>query len=430
MNWLRRNWPDLLIIAVILLLISGFVFVLMGGTQRLFGNSNDAGSAGGRSDTPATSTIPQSPDQQASTPSTIVVRPTVSASEQAAAALAAAEAAAAKSKGKPSVAATVSPGIQILPSGSNSATPTAPSTASVGTQSSAVVTTTSTNSTSSTANTPIDTLPGALPSSAALPSVTGMPAIIAKPLNKPQVVLQPVPTPKPTLEVDATPKLPSVAGGINTKMSEPSLELAGQKPTVATGNPPTKSDYRISAGLYSSEAEAQKVVDTIAATGHPAFIVTSKNGTKIVLVGPFANRSEADYALVDISKVHSNLFVYVPAGAGAEAISKITPAPTKTTTNNANNASNASNNNPVVRAETKPQAAAVATGGRGYLQVGAFRVSSSADAIIQTLQSKGYRPSTYTGADGLIRVRVGPFSDVNTAQAQLSQAGVPSFVVR
>jgi len=207
---------------------------------------------------------------------------------------------------------------------------------------------------------------------------------------------------------------------------------------------PTKSDYRISAGLYSSSAAAEEVAGKIRGLGYPVHVVPSKDDTEVVLVGPFGNRSDANAASGDISRVHQNLFVYAPSSDNAS--NSASSSDNSNTSSSTPAASDSNSSTPATTPKVDSGSSAPSSGntasgntasdtpasGTLYLQVGAFGTQGSADTLMEKLRSSGYSPRTRIGSSGLVRVVVGPFAaaEIDAAKSKLSSEGVDSFAVR
>jgi len=403
MTWIRRNWPDLLIVLFILALIAGFVVVLMGGAGSLFGNRNSSPSS--VVETPAPSSTPSakptpSPapaqDPVAAAPGTEPVTKPVTE----------------PSSSQPD---TAKPFPTPEP---NSSTP-APATA--------------------TGSTPADSVkPDAIP---VIPAQTTKPssstAGSSTPETKPAVATPTVETVlvRPAPQVETKPAQPVAKPTVETAPVRPAprVETTPAQPTVraprvqASGSGiPTKSDYRISAGLYSSSAAAEEVASKIRGLGYPVHVVPSKDDTEVVLVGPFGNRRDANAASGDISRVHQNLFVYAPSSDGTSG--SASSSDNSNTSSNTPTASDSNSSTP----SSGNTASDTPASGTLYLQVGAFGSQSSADTLMEKLRSSGYSPRTRIGSSGLVRVVVGPFAaaEIDGAKSKLSSEGVDSFTVR
>ncbi|WP_034334814.1 SPOR domain-containing protein [Deinococcus misasensis] len=201
-----------------------------------------------------------------------------------------------------------------------------------------------------------------------------------------------------------------------TQPSEPQ-KPAQQTPEVTkpavqaiSGRAPTKQDYRISAGLFDTEAQAGVVAEKIKALGYPTYVFPSKDETFVVLVGPFVNRADADTAVSQIQPAHQNLFVYAPQNAPAST-STATPATTPSPTTSANTTTN----------------------GPVYLQVGAYKRADSAMPAVEQLRGLGLNPSLRSDTGGMVRVVVGPIgaAELQAVQSKLNAAGyTDAFQVR
>ncbi len=407
MTWIRRNWPDLLIVLFILALIAGFVVVLMGGAGSLFGRNTSS------------SSVLQAPS---STPTNDPATPPAPVQNPVAAAPGTEPAPAAVQPDTAKPFPTPEP---------DSSTPVAKPTSSSDT---------------------LKPKPDTVPVVPAQPTQTVKPdssvPVVEAPIVKAPIVKAPAATPtvetvpvRPAPRVDPVPIQPVAKPIVETAPVQPAPRVqTAPRPEVRTprvqasgSGIPTKSDYRISAGLYSSSAAAEEVASKIRGLGYPVHVVPSKDDTEVVLVGPFGNRRDANAASGDISRVHQNLFVYAPS-------SESTAAPTSSSDNSntppASSSPAPANDTapPSNAAATSPTESASSTPASGtlYLQVGAFGSQSSADTLMSSLRSNGYSPRTRIGSSGLVRVVVGPFSagEIDAAKSKLSSEGVDSFTVR
>ncbi|MBC7647189.1 MAG: SPOR domain-containing protein [Pseudopedobacter sp.] len=415
MSWIRRNWPDLLIVLFILALIAGFVVVLMGGAGSLFGNRTNTPSS--TSSSTASSVV----ETRSNPPSPAApVQETV-----------------------PAAPGTEPPTPEPFPtpepdsSGATSTTP-APETGATTSGTTGGSDKPNSSSTSSspneTATVKPDTVkPNTVPAIPIIPaqpapSVSSTPESTVPTTPKPSVEVAPVrPAPRPALVEPPTVQTEPVRPVV------PRVEPAPrpQQPRVNTPRVqasrvgvPTKSDFRISAGLYSSAASAQAVADKISSLGYPVYVLPSKDDTQVVLVGPFRSRGDANSASGDISRVHQNLFVYAPSSESASSTSSNSETAPQTSSNEVNT--------PAPSSTLRTQGSSTPSSGTSYLQVGAYSTQSGADKLLETLRSSGYSPSTRLSSSGLIRVLVGPFSsgELDAAKGKLSSEGVDSFTVR
>ncbi len=411
MTWLRRNWPDLLIVLFILILIAGFVVVLMGGgSGRLLGGQNGV--------VANNVTDPNGTETPASTPQTVPAAPSTT----------------------PKVETVQTPTPTI---------PTPSSNSSNSNNSSGTDTTTGTSTGTSTITKPVETPPSSVP---IIPAAPVQPA--QKPTPKPvESVPQTSTDTSGTTGITATtPITTPVTTPITTPTTEQPTPPAQPRVSVSRSGIPTKADYRISAGLYSSDAEAQRVAAKIEARGYPAYVLPSKDDTKVVLIGPFNNSADANTALVDISRVHRNLFIYAPSrqpssdttstatdvakpSTSTTPLVDQTPAPDQTTPSGssvtAEPATPAVSNTPAGSDSPKVKTA-LGNSGPVTLQVGAYRKQASVDALVDKLRSAGFPASVRTNEDGLMRVVVGPYSEANLegAKSRLAVQGFDSFALR
>ncbi|MBB6097717.1 cell division septation protein DedD [Deinobacterium chartae] len=355
MTWLKRNWPDLLIVLLILLLVAGFALVLLGGPQKIFGQRPAA----------VPDIAVQAPEPSTAEPEPVPVEPEpIPAAPQT------------EPEPEPQTPEETEPTVPLEPS--------APA---------------------DVADEPAE--------------IPVIPAAPAQPEPERPEPERPVAEPKPA---PATPPAQAAPTPAPAPATRPQAQAPARRPVpVSRGTAPTKADFRISAGLYGSEAAAAGVAERIRAAGYPSYVFPSKDQSFVVLVGPFADRASADAARNDISRVHDNLFVYAPEAAPAPQAATAAPAPSATPA-------------AAPAAAETPAAASAETGSAGpvYLQVGAYQRQESATPILERLRELGYQPALRTSSGGLTRVIVGPFGEdaANETRARLSAQGIESFPLR
>jgi cell division septation protein DedD len=425
MSWIRRNWPDLLIVLFILALIAGFVVVLMGGAGSLFGNRNTPSSSATTStsssvvETPSNSPTPSAPVQETvpAAPGTEQPFPTPESD----------------------ASETTSTNSAPVASGTNKPTSPDPSSASGGTAAAAPqaipIIPAQPNSSTPNSSTPNSSTPNSREPNSSTPEPTPAPPVEVAPVRP---APRPAPVEPPTIRAapvrPVTPRVVEPAPRVAQPAPRPQPRVNTPRVQASGSGIPTKSDFRISAGLYSNAASAQAVADKISGLGYPVYVLPSKDDTQVVLVGPFGNRGDANTASGDISRVHQNLFVYAPSSESAsnQSSDRQSSSSDNSDSNTAN--SNTSNSNGSTTPVARPQAdsGSSTTAGSSYLQVGAYSTQSGADKLVETLRSSGYSPSTRVSSSGLIRVLVGPFSsgELDVAKGKLSSEGVDSFTVR
>jgi cell division septation protein DedD len=232
----------------------------------------------------------------------------------------------------------------------------------------------------------------------------------------------------------------------------PAAATATTAPAPATAIPAAQSGggYVVNAGIYSNNANAQSLMNSLKAAKLPAYIETvtlnGKTGTR-VRIGPFAQRGDAEAARLRAQQVRSDMNASVTALDAATEAPAPKPAlvapPAKPAIAPATSRPGAA---PAVApvsvppASTKPAAPAAispAAAGRGYaVQVSAFRAEADALALRNRLRAAGFTAfSERVQADSgtLYRVRVGPTADRDAADkllASLSQKlGLNGMVV-
>ncbi|GEM49799.1 SPOR domain-containing protein [Deinococcus cellulosilyticus] len=357
MTWFRKHWPDVIILFFIVLILAGAVLILFGGTRKLFNLSATQAPVQSQQETPQVEEIPLNPAP--------VVAQEAQTQEET------------QPENQTQTGTLAPEETQPAPSASASGSETAPEISNA----------------QETQSVPV------IPAESSTPSVetTETPSTVQSTTEQSGATSQPTPTPS-----NVQPEQPA-----------PTPQPAAR---AITGRTPTKQDFRISAGLYQTEAQAGTIAEKIKALGYPTYVFPSKDDNYVVLIGPFVNRNDADTAVSQIQTVHQNLFVYAPqnptvnaSGEGA-ATAGTSSSPTSSGTT-----------------------ASSAPTGPMYLQVGAYKRADSAVPAIDQLRSLGFSPSLRTDANGMVRVVVGPFAagDVPSAQAKLKEAGyTDAFQIR
>lgn len=205
--------------------------------------------------------------------------------------------------------------------------------------------------------------------------------------------------------------------------------------TSASAGTDADGSYRVSVGAFSSAENAQRQAEKFRSAGYPVFI-GAQGTLSIVLVGPYQELVEAERVAERIRAGGFDIepVIYrfragdeaTPAtsattrasSAGSHAAAAL-PASTGTSATSAQQASQAS-------AAVQPTAAA-ASGGR-YLQVGAYATSQGAQPQRQRLETLGYRV-TERSEGNLIKLLVGPFAgeELASARGRLSREGIENF---
>jgi cell division septation protein DedD len=352
MDWLRRNWVDVLMAGLILAVVGGFLTLLLrGGVIKPNAETNPALNTNPTTSTVTTVPAPTTPTPAPTTPTPAPTTPTPPSSTQPA------------TGNKPTPTpetikprTTVSLGVPDIPEGPISA---------------------ATTSNSST-------------TTAIKPSITK--ANAATNLN---------PT-SPTTKPQAS-KVPT------TTTSKPNT--TSPKTTGTYTRADFLRNYRVAAGSYINLERAKKAVTQLRARGLPAQTFPSAT-THVVVVGPYARETSARTAFAKVRQLFPDAILYRPDGT-KESYARVNPAP-KTPT-------------PQGGSTGAPATFSLDT---AYLQVGAFKDSKGATALLNKLKNAGFKPLTKS-ISGLLRVLVGPLqtNQIQTIRSELKNQGFEAFQI-
>jgi cell division protein FtsN len=349
MDWLKRNWVDVLMGGLIFAIAAGVLVVLLRG--GLFVSSNSGSTATvGNTNTGTTVAPPATPNTTVTTPtsntSTSTLAPETPAPETPV--VPTTPSAPARPVAKPiPPRATASLSVPEIPEAPNGETPNPQTTPAQAT----------------TQTKPIQT---------------------AKPSQPAQAI-------KPTVP------------------AKPSPNQVGQP--NQTGNY-SRADflrnYRIAAGSYTNLERAIRAASALRARGLPAQQFSSGN-TYVVVVGPYAREASARSALLRVRQTLPDAILYRPDGS-KEGVAK-KPAPTQ-------------------QKQGGGGSSPATITASAYLQVGAFKDSSSASGLLEKLKSAGFAPLT-KNISGLLRVLVGPLqpSQIETTRTTLKNQGFDAFPI-
>ncbi|MEM7735351.1 MAG: SPOR domain-containing protein [Deinococcota bacterium] len=382
MDWIRRNWPDLLIGVALVAVIAGIVITLLsGGSFSLFNRQSRIATT----PTTPTPTTTTSPFNNTTTSNATTSNATTN-----------------------NVAtATTSPPSQ-LPADTAAATTTPDATTPVTTQDPADVVVTTPNTTTGGIEPILPELPIEAPTGFTEPSAVA------------------APTPAPTTPAPTPAATPAPAVTASTPIPVAAAERS--------------APYRVSVGAFGQRQNAEELASTFRAQGYPVF-VAPENNLFITLVGPYTQEADAVQVADRIRAAGNDALVYrlpepepaapapvatastpapSPAPAPEPVATAVTPAPVET---------------PVAAPAPAPVATAtdpdwVNRGGSTVLQVGAYGSLESSLPQRRRLESLGFTVSERF-ADGLIRLVIGPFDERELAvvQAQLAVNGIDNFPV-
>lgn len=228
--------------------------------------------------------------------------------------------------------------------------------------------------------------------------------------------------------------IPNTANPASTAGSQ---QLAGRtsfaSPQAINVNPVNPSaaaaggSYKISVGAFGVAANAQNLANGLAQQGYPVGF-DQQGRLNVVYVGPFNSQAEADAVASQLRQGGQDTSVYADPQARAN------------TTNTANVASNtrttqqqfAASNQATQQNFQQQQAVATsqASVGRSFLQVGAYNDVPSSLTQRSRLESLGL--TVYDRREGgYVKLIVGPFAsnEVDIYRSQLRDRGIDSFPV-
>jgi len=376
MDWLRRNWPDLLIGIALVAVIAGIIATLItGGSFFPVGQST-------RTSTPPA----QSATTQSSAP------PAASSS-------------------------TTSPSTSSTPSSTNGASNAAGSSAQAASGG-------STNGTAGSGSAPAGGSAANGGSTAAAPSSgSGGGVAVLPPSDNGSSASSGAAS-----SGAASGGAPSASSTASAAPPASSSAATSASPSTPAGNGPgAAAPFRISVGAFSHADYAQRQEQVFKNAGYPVFLADQGDLT-IVLVGPYRTQSEADAVAAKIKGGGFGVdpVVYEFKGTQDSAPQPASPSAggSATSSSSSSSASSATTSS----SSTTASSSATAAGGQRYLQVGAYGSSESAKPQRDKLASMGYQVTERTES-GLVKVLIGPFGPdkLQQVQSDLKAAGIDSF---
>ena len=389
MDWLRRNWPDLLIGIALLAVIAGIVATLLTGGSFFPLNS-------GQPSTPLSTPGVSSPGVSPSASSPDASSPNASSPN-----------AESPSVGTPDASspdAAAPNASNVAPDGGADA-PSSPAVPGAATPGSAAPGSTpqAGEGAVGTPGTPGSATPGAI---AILPPADGA--------------------------AGASPNAGAAAGNdAQASAAAPANAGAAGAPAdagAAAESPPSSSQlptapYRVSVGAFSTESNAQRQADAFREAGFPVFI-GRQGDLVLVLVGPYESEQEAQQAVTQIRSgdfgIEPVVYRFQPDGEQAAATQQSQPEPAPVQEEAASQ--------PAAEVEAAPSPAPAASGDGMFLQVGAYATRESALPQIARLQEMGFAVEERTES-GLVKLMVGPFEGdaLASARQQLNDEGIEHF---
>ncbi len=220
-------------------------------------------------------------------------------------------------------------------------------------------------------------------------------------------------------------------------VSSPNRSAPAQQPPAAqSGGGPLPSasasdeaPYRVSVGAFANADNAQRQLERFQAAGYPAFIGT-QGDLRIVLVGPYDTEQEARSVAARIAG--SDLGVPDPTVYRLQADEEAARQPAQSAAQPAAQSAAPSAAQPAAQSAApaaQPAASGAAPSAASrYLQVGAYGSRDSSLPQRERLEAMGF-VVTDRVENGLVKLLVGPFdaTELASAQARLQSAGIESF---
>lgn len=398
MDWLRRNWPDLLIGVALIAVIAGIIATLISGGS-FFPSGNRTAEPPAASTTPLSST--DTPGGGAAEPAGGDVGAAADVTDQAEPGQVSSLSTTASSAGDANDAV---PGDQTTTDDQQTAGEAQPADGGADAQA---------DQTAAAGN---------APPVAVLPPQ-------AQPVTSPAASDA---ASTPAAEPAAQP-----AAGSASSTAAAVGQPAGQPGVAATADAP----YRVSVGAYSNRENAERQAEAFAAAGYPVFI-GAQGDLSIVLVGPYDTETEARSVATairaaDLGVSDPTVYEFTPDDpAAGTAVEASAPVGTSSLTTTAQPASSAAVPAAPVDAEAAQTAgedtvitsAPSNEAGVRYLQAGAYGNRDSSLPQRDRLEGLGF-VVTERVEDGLIKLLIGPFDTDNlgNAQGRLEAAGIASF---
>lgn len=365
MDWIRRNWPDLLIGFALLAVISGIVATLLTGGSFLPGQGGNQ---------PAPTPVAQQPQQAQTTAQQPQQAPTTGPQDTS----------------LPAMPLLDQPNQQTDSLADGRVDPFAVATDEPAT--------------------PAETDPQDLPVVVAIrpgtdPQATTTEPAAQRPQNEPQAQ-QPA-AQQPAQSTQAAQTAPA-------QSTPPATSSSGQMPSAQV-------PYTVGVGAFQNADNAERQATVFRQAGYPV-VVAVQDAFTVVLLGPYANRSEAERVSDAVASggfsVSPIIYTYQGEdGAGQQtSAAAAAPAPAQTQTQ--------------TQTQTQapaPAAAQTASSAGRYLQAGAYSSSENAGAQASLIEGLGFTVTQQQDGN-LIRVLVGPFPEgqLDDARDRLAAQGIDS----
>jgi cell division protein FtsN len=396
MEFLRRNWVDLLMALLIAAVIAAVLFLLL---------------SGGKLFKPASNTVTSTPTNV----STPIAKP-------------------------PNT--TIKPSSPEIPANTQKPTQavaaTKPTTSSTASKPAVKPITSSNTKPVSSATKPI-AKPSAKPTNTKPINVAEVPTLqttAQKPLatnTKPRTSTPVKPTPKTTTPVTSIKPRANTAKISNIKPTKPITPVI--KPSSRTSY---LSSYRIVVGSYKTRPRAETFAAQVRSQGFPARAVLSQY-LYLVIVGPYSAQNNAENAFARLKTAYPGAVLYRPNGSrSGSSNKKTTPrkifqgSSSKPATLNSTlakqpvKASMTASKNVAQKNQTNPKIETA------YLQVGAFKNAASASPLLINLRKAGYIARLRVSSNGVTRVVIGPLTGtpLELARNDLRSRGLQPFTIR
>jgi cell division protein FtsN len=399
MEFLRRNWVDLLMALLIAAVIAAVLFLLLSGGKLFRPASNTITSTPTNVSTPVvaapSTTKPSSPEIPANTN-----KPT-----------------------KPVAVKPVSSSNTKKPTSSNNTNKPA------------------TNNTQKPPTKPSNTKPISVAQIPTIetntkPTTAQKPAVSNVKPKATSVKTQVKPSQKATTAIANTIKPRATT---TAKVSTPSATKPSTRPSSRGSY---LSNYRIVVGSYKNQAPAENFASRVRSQGFPARAVLSQ-GLYLVIVGPYNGQGNAESAFSRLKNAYPGATLYRPNGSrsgGSSGGTRKTAIPRKILEGSSSKPATLNSTlakQPVKSSMTTTKTLSQKTETNpkiqtAYLQVGAFKNAASASPLLINLRKAGYTARLRVANDGVTRVIIGPLTGtpLELARNDLRARGLQPFTIR
>ncbi|MGL4609935.1 MAG: SPOR domain-containing protein [Trueperaceae bacterium] len=220
-----------------------------------------------------------------------------------------------------------------------------------------------------------------------------------------------------------------------TTDSAGSESTSGDSSNVIPASSVPTAPYRISVGAFGSAENAERRTQSFRDAGYPVF-VADQGDLSLVLVGPYDSQGEAEQVKgrLESSGLEANPIIYEFRPNDGSTVTQATNSsetttesvnPETTDAETTNTASSTSTSAPSTSTDSVPNT----DSSGGYLQVGAYGSLESAEPHRTRLEELGFDVSSVEEGS-FVKLLVGPYDDAGlaTAQEQLINQGIESFI--